>query len=58
MAVATGRAWGAGADLFASCDIRACTPDASFRFPGTAFGIVLGTRRLVELSAWIARARS
>ena len=52
VAVATGRAWGAGADLFASCDIRACTGDASFRFPGTAFGIVLGTRRLVELIGW------
>ena len=49
---ATGRAWGAGADLFASCDIRACAPDATFRFPGTAFGIVLGTRRLVELVGW------
>ena len=52
VAVATGRAWGAGADLFASCDVRACTPDATFRFPGTAFGIVLGTRRLVELIGW------
>jgi enoyl-CoA hydratase/carnithine racemase len=46
------RAWGAGADLFASCDIRACTPEATIRFPGTAFGIVLGTRRLVELVGW------
>jgi len=52
IAVATGRAWGAGADLFASCDIRACAPDATLRFPGTAFGIVLGTRRLVELVGW------
>ncbi len=51
-AFATGRAWGAGADLFASCDIRACAPDATFRFPGSAFGIVLGTRRLVELVGW------
>ncbi len=52
VALATGRAWGAGADLFASCDIRACSPDATLRFPGTAFGIVLGTRRLVELVGW------
>jgi enoyl-CoA hydratase/carnithine racemase len=52
VAFASGRAWGAGADLFASCDIRACAPDATFRFPGTAFGIVLGTRRLVELIGW------
>ena len=52
IAIATGRAWGAGADLFASCDVRACTPDTTLRFPGTAFGIVLGTRRLVELVGW------
>ena len=52
VAFATGRTWGAGADLFASCDIRACAPDATFRFPGSAFGIVLGTRRLVELIGW------
>lgn len=52
VAVATGRAWGAGADLFASCDIRACAPDATLRFPGSAFGILLGTRRLVELLGW------
>jgi len=57
VAFATGRAWGAGADLFASCDIRACAPDATFRFPGSAFGIVLGTRRLVELIGW-DRARA
>ena len=52
VAVATGRAWGAGADLFASCDIRAAAPDTTLRFPGSAFGIVLGTRRLVELIGW------
>ena len=52
IAIATGRAWGACADLFASCDVRACTPDTTLRFPGTAFGIVLGTRRLVELIGW------
>jgi enoyl-CoA hydratase/carnithine racemase len=57
IAVATGRAWGAGADLFASCDVRACAPEATLRFPGTAFGIVLGTRRLVELVGW-DRARA
>lgn len=48
VAIATGRAWGAGADLFAACDERVAAPDASFRFPGAAFGIVLGTRRLAE----------
>lgn len=51
-AFATGRAWGAGADLFASCDLRACSPDTTLRFPGSAFGIVLGSRRLVELVGW------
>lgn len=48
VAIATGRTWGAGADLFACCDLRLASPDASFRFPGAAFGIVLGTRRLAE----------
>jgi enoyl-CoA hydratase len=48
VAIATGRAWGAGADLFAACDERVAAPDASLRFPGAAFGIVLGTRRLAE----------
>jgi enoyl-CoA hydratase/carnithine racemase len=57
VAVATGRAWGAGADLFASCDIRAAAPDMTIRFPGTAFGILLGTRRLAELVGW-DRARA
>lgn len=46
VAVAQGRAWGAGADLFAACEHRLAQGDASFRFPGAQFGIVLGTRRL------------
>src|SRR5690606_15674965 len=37
---------GAGADLFAACTVRLALPDASFSFPGAAFGLVLGTRRL------------
>lgn len=52
IALAQGRTWGAGADLFASCDIRVANDDATFRFPGSAFGIVLGTRRLVEAIGW------
>jgi enoyl-CoA hydratase len=48
VAVAQGRAWGAGADLFAACEHRVAMPDATFRFPGARFGIVLGTRRLAE----------
>lgn len=48
VAVAQGRAWGAGADLFAVCEQRCAAADSSFRFPGAQFGIVLGTRRLAE----------
>jgi len=48
VAIADGRVWGAGADLFATCDIRVAGQGANFRFPGAAFGLVLGTRRLAE----------
>jgi enoyl-CoA hydratase/carnithine racemase len=48
VACAHGRTWGAGADLFAACDVRWIAADASFRFPGAGFGLVLGTRRLTE----------
>src|SRR4051794_25507957 len=48
-AVAQGPAVGAGADLFAACDLRLASPDARFRFPGPGFGAVLGTRRLARL---------
>lgn len=44
--IAQGRCWGAGADLVAVCDERLIGADASFRFPGAGFGIVLGSRRL------------
>ncbi|HRA77762.1 MAG TPA: enoyl-CoA hydratase/isomerase family protein [Burkholderiaceae bacterium] len=46
VAIAHGRATGAGADLFAACDRRLLAPGAQLRFPGAGFGIVLGTRRL------------
>lgn len=49
MAIAGGRVFGAGADLFAVCDHRLALPDASFVFPGPAFGLVLGTARLARL---------
>ena len=48
VALAQGRTWGAGADLFAACEVRLCTQDTTFRFPGTRFGLALGTRRLTE----------
>lgn len=46
IAYATGKTWGAGADLFCACDHRVAHPEATFRFPGAQFGLVLGTRRL------------
>lgn len=48
VAVAQGRTWGAGADLFAACEQRVALAGSTFRFPGALFGIVLGTRRLAE----------
>lgn len=48
VALAQGRCWGAGADLFAVCEQRHAAEGTSFRFPGAQFGIVLGTRRLAE----------
>ncbi len=49
VAVAQGRAWGAGADLFAACDLRYAAPGTEWRFPGAGFGLVLGTRRLAQV---------
>jgi enoyl-CoA hydratase/carnithine racemase len=46
VAVAQGRTWGAGADLFAACEVRVALPGTTLRFPGARFGVVLGTRRL------------
>lgn len=47
-ALGAGRTWGAGADLLCAAEHRWALPDATFRFPGAQFGIVLGTRRLAE----------
>lgn len=46
LAVAHGRTYGAGADLFAACDLRLAVEGARFSFPGSGFGLVLGTQRL------------
>lgn len=46
MALAKGRAMGAGADLFAACSRRIAASGTQFRMPGLAFGVLLGTRRL------------
>ncbi|MEN9774253.1 MAG: hypothetical protein RL322_1323 [Pseudomonadota bacterium] len=57
VAIAQGRCWGAGADLFAACDQRVLTAQTTLRFPGAAFGIVLGSRRLA-LRVGPVRARA
>lgn len=46
LALAHGRNFGAGADLFLATSLRICTPDSTFRLPGLRFGLQLGTRRL------------
>lgn len=49
VAMAHGRNFGAGVDLFAVCRQRICTSDATFRMPGLKFGLVLGTRRFAAI---------
>lgn len=48
LALAHGRVFGAGADLLCACARRVAAPGSTFRLPGLAFGVVLGTRRLAE----------
>lgn len=57
LAMAHGRNFGAGCDLFAACDVRLATQDARFRMPGVLFGLVLGTRRLGRLVGESAASR-
>ncbi|WP_454690148.1 enoyl-CoA hydratase/isomerase family protein [Achromobacter aloeverae] len=45
LALAHGKNFGAGVDIFGACALRVATPGASFRMPGLKFGLVLGTRR-------------
>jgi len=45
-AIGSGRVYGAGADLFAACDRRIGLANAGFAFPGSGFGLILGTGRL------------
>lgn len=62
-ALAHGKTWGAGADLFAASALRWARPDATFAFPGAAFGLVLGSGRLAALTGigaatdWISSGR-
>ena len=48
LVLAHGRIFGAGADLVAACSMRIAAPGTTFRMPGLQFGVVLGTRRLVQ----------
>jgi enoyl-CoA hydratase/carnithine racemase len=48
LAIAHGKNFGAGVDLFAAASVRITAPDASFRMPGLRFGLQLGTRRLAQ----------
>ena len=49
IACVQGAAFGAGADLAASCTYRLGDPSARFRFPGFQFGVALGTRHLARI---------
>src|SRR5690242_3654722 len=49
VAFAHGRNFGAGVDLFAACRWRIAAPGATFRMPGLAFGLGLGTRRFAAI---------
>jgi len=50
IAVAEGAAVGAGADLVLACDARLVAPGVELRFPGSAFGVVLGVARRALLA--------
>jgi len=49
LALAHGKNFGAGVDLFGACMLRVATPEATFRMPGLKFGLVLGTRRFAAM---------
>jgi len=63
VAIGHGRHIGAGADLFVACQRRVVIGEAAFRFPGAAFGLVLGTGRLsrivgaVHACDWVGSGR-
>ena len=49
IALVGGAAFGAGADLAASCAYRIGSRESRFRFPGFRFGVALGTRHLARV---------
>jgi len=48
VALAQSKAFGAGADIVCSCHVRIAEAETQFCMPGLNFGILLGTRRLVQ----------
>ena len=46
LAAIDGPAYGAGALLACSCDIRVASDRARFRFPGSEYGLVVGAHAL------------
>jgi enoyl-CoA hydratase len=48
MALAHGKNFGAGVDLFCACNRRMAALGSSFRMPGLRFGLVLGSRRFAR----------
>jgi enoyl-CoA hydratase len=57
LALAHGKNFGAGVDLFSTCRHRVATNDATFRMPGLKFGLVLGTRRFGDMVGSAQAAR-
>lgn len=56
LALAHGKNFGAGVDLFGACMLRVATEQSSFRMPGLKFGLVLGTRRFAaQVGGQVAR---
>lgn len=49
VAIVQGAAFGAGADLVAACRFRLGMPGCRFKFPGSRFGVVLGTAHLAHI---------
>lgn len=49
LALAHGKNFGAGVDLFGACMLRVAAPGSTYRMPGLKFGLVLGTRRFAAV---------
>ncbi|HXK32883.1 MAG TPA: enoyl-CoA hydratase/isomerase family protein, partial [Dehalococcoidia bacterium] len=49
IAAVNGAAYGGGALVSIMCDIRIASEDAAFRFPGAAYGLVVGGARLPRI---------